>query len=533
MAGVEQIIVGNDEQGMRLDRWFKVHFPGLGFGHLQKLLRSGQIRVDGGRVKADSRVEPGQTVRIPPLAVDRKGGDENLTGHSIRNQGDADVLAKMLLHEDDKVFVFNKPAGLAVQGGSGVTRHVDDMLEAWRSKKGEKPRLVHRLDRDTSGVLVVARTRLAAMKLAEAFRARETKKTYWALVKGVPKKREDKISTWLVKETTPDGDRMRVAKHGEEGADHAVSYYRVLEQAGQTMCWLEMEPYTGRTHQLRVHAAHIGNPIIGDPKYFEADTNWDFPGGMQNRLHLHARRIIIPHPVKGMIDVTAPMPPHMRQSWNLIGFNEASADEDEVTHGIDFRPPRRRRCGGGRDHDFPHLLVGPERRRAEAFECRLQSGIRFAVSCRPRGIAGLSSGVSPAGIPLFNRDGTLPAGLLAGLPVRRGIPLHLRRVRLHLARTRLADGQHHAFLGADRCAFPAGRAHERSEGGRCRARLRRRLCHLFRPAGLARPDAWIGDLLTLLAGILWAATTLVIKKSPARDGGSRKSCCSINWLSRP
>ncbi len=329
MAGVEQVTVGKDEQGMRLDRWFKVHFPGLGFGHLQKLLRSGQIRVDGGRVKADSRVEPGQTVRIPPLGVDKKGGDENLTGHSIRNQGDADVLAKMLLHEDDKVFVFNKPAGLAVQGGSGVTRHVDDMLEAWRNKKGEKPRLVHRLDRDTSGVLVVARTRLAAMKLAEAFRARETKKTYWALVKGVPKKREDKISTWLVKETTPDGDRMRVAKHGEEGADHAVSYYRVLEQAGQTMCWLEMEPYTGRTHQLRVHAAHIGNPIIGDPKYFEADTNWEFPGGMQNRLHLHARRIIIPHPDKGVIDVTAPMPPHMRQSWNLIGFDEASAGEDE------------------------------------------------------------------------------------------------------------------------------------------------------------------------------------------------------------
>jgi len=327
MAGVEQVTVGNDEQGMRLDRWFKVHFPGLGFGHLQKLLRSGQIRVDGGRVKADSRVEPGQMVRIPPLGVDKKG-DDQLTGHSIRNQGDADVLAKMLLHEDDKVFVFNKPAGLAVQGGSGVTRHVDDMLEAWRNKKGEKPRLVHRLDRDTSGVLVVARTRLAAMKLAEAFRARETKKTYWALVKGVPKKREDKISTWLVKEATADGDRMRVAKHGEEGSDHAVSYYRVLEQAGQTMCWLEMEPYTGRTHQLRVHAAHIGNPIIGDPKYFEADTNWEFPGGIQNRLHLHARRIIIPHPVKGVIDVTAPMPPHMRQSWNLIGFDEASADEE-------------------------------------------------------------------------------------------------------------------------------------------------------------------------------------------------------------
>jgi len=234
----------------------------------------------------------------------------------------------MLIYDDPKVFVFNKPAGLAVQGGSGVSRSVDHMLEAWRNRQGEKPRLVHRLDRDTSGVLVVARTRLAAMKLAEAFRERETKKTYWALVKGVPKKREDKISTWLVKEPTPDGDRMRVAKHGEEGADHAVSYYRVVEQAGQTLSWLEMEPYTGRTHQLRVHAAHIGCPIIGDPKYFEADTNWDFPGGMQNRLHLLARRIIIPHPEKGVIDVTAPMPPHMRQSWNLLGFDEASAGEE-------------------------------------------------------------------------------------------------------------------------------------------------------------------------------------------------------------
>jgi 23S rRNA pseudouridine955/2504/2580 synthase len=328
MAGVEQIKVEADEAGMRLDRWFKTHFPGLGFGHLQKLLRSGQVRVDGGRAKADTRVEAGQTIRVPPLGVDREDAG-SLTARSIRNQGDGDVLSQMLLYEDPKVFVFNKPAGLAVQGGSGVTRHVDDMLEAWRNAKGEKPRLVHRLDRDTSGVLVVARTRLAAMKLAEAFRGRDAKKTYWALVKGVPKKREDKISTWLVKEATPDGDRMRVARHGEPGADHAVSYYRVVEQAAQSMAWLEMEPHTGRTHQLRVHAAHIRCPIIGDPKYFEADTNWDFPGGIQNRLHLHARRIRIPHPSEGVIDVTAPMPGHMRQSWNLLGFDEVSGENEE------------------------------------------------------------------------------------------------------------------------------------------------------------------------------------------------------------
>ena len=320
MAGIEHIRVEADEAGMRLDRWFKIHYPGLGFGPLQKLLRSGQVRVDGGRVKSDTRVQPGQTVRIPPMDTDaRKAGP--IASKDLKHSGDFELLSRMVLHEDEKVIVLNKPAGLAVQGGSGVTRHIDQMLDAWVSPKGEKPRLVHRLDRDTSGVLVIARTRGAAQKLTAAFRERDTKKTYWSLVRGVPRKHEDKISTWLVKEQTPDGDRMRIAKHGEEGADHAVSYYRVLETAAQTLAWLEMEPYTGRTHQLRVHALHIGHPIIGDPKYFIDDPNWDFPGGIQKRLHLHARHIDVPHPSGGRLKVTAPLPPHMVQSWNLLGFD--------------------------------------------------------------------------------------------------------------------------------------------------------------------------------------------------------------------
>ena len=328
MAGIEHRQVESDEAGMRLDRWFKVHYPGLGFGQLQKLLRSGQIRVDGGRAKSDARVQPGQSIRIPPMDVDAKTVKAGpIGGRDLKHSPDGELLSRMLLHEDDKVFVLNKPAGIAVQGGSGVTRHIDGMLEAWTSPKGEKPRLVHRLDRDTSGVLVIARTRGAAQKLTAAFRERDTKKTYWALVRGVPRKREDKISTWLVKEQTADGDRMRIAKHGEEGADHAVSYYRIVEQAGQNFAWLEMEPYTGRTHQLRVHAAHIGHPILGDPKYFEADTNWNFPGGVQNRLHLHARHIDIPHPSGGRLRVTAPLSPHMMQTWNLFGFDQNAADE--------------------------------------------------------------------------------------------------------------------------------------------------------------------------------------------------------------
>jgi 23S rRNA pseudouridine955/2504/2580 synthase len=204
------------------------------------------------------------------------------------------------------------------------------MLEAWRNQKGEKPRLVHRIDRDTSGILVVARTRGAAQALTRAFRERDSQKIYWALVKGVPPKREGRLSTYLVREVTPDGDRMRIAKHGEEGAEHAISTWRVIDQAGQRLSWLEMQPETGRTHQLRVHALHIGCPIIGDPKYTIDDPNWDCPGGIQKRLHLHARRIRLPHPDPGggVIDVTAPLPPHMVQSWNLLGFEEAMAAED-------------------------------------------------------------------------------------------------------------------------------------------------------------------------------------------------------------
>jgi 23S rRNA pseudouridine955/2504/2580 synthase len=327
---VENIAVAPDESGMRLDRWFKAHYPGLGFGQLQKLLRSGQIRVDGGRVKTDTRLAPGQNVRIPPAVTALKGegalAGRPVTAGTMRGQGDAEVLRAMLLHEDKKVFVFNKPAGLAVQGGSGVSRHVDDMLEALRNEKGEKPRLVHRLDRDTSGVLVVARTRGAAEALAKSFRTRDTEKIYWAICRGVPSKPQGRISTWLVKEKTEDGDKMRIARHGEPDADHSETVYRVIDVAGQNLSWLELKPVTGRTHQLRVHTAHMGHPIIGDPKYFNVE-NWEFPGGIQKRLHLHARRIQIPHPDGGVLDVTAPLPPHMEQTFNLLGLDERTAED--------------------------------------------------------------------------------------------------------------------------------------------------------------------------------------------------------------
>jgi 23S rRNA pseudouridine955/2504/2580 synthase len=363
MAAIRTITVEPDEAGMRVDRWFKTHYPQLSFGHLQKLLRSGQIRVDGGRVKTNARLEPGQAVRVPPLAASPLPGDRGarlversapgergegarhgqrgrfpspqpspLRGEGARPRaalgGDAAALRAMTLYEDDDVLVLNKPAGLAVQGGSGLTKHVDAMLESLRDRKGQKPRLVHRLDRDTSGVLVVAKTRLAAQKLTAAFRTRSTRKIYWALVMGVPKPKQGRISTWLAREEGE--ERMRVARHGTDDSSHAVSLYSVVETAGQKLAWLSMRPVTGRTHQLRAHAAHIGHPIIGDPKYFEAEESWDFPGGIQKKLHLHARRIVIPHPTNGgTLDVTAPLPPHMKQSWNLLGFDATLGDNDD------------------------------------------------------------------------------------------------------------------------------------------------------------------------------------------------------------
>ncbi len=323
-TGVQQLVVTPDENEMRIDRFLEARFPQLSFSHIQRIVRKGELRVDGKRADSKDRLAEGQTVRIPPLKLEQQAERPRSA------KADADTigfLRSITLYEDDDVMVLNKPAGLAVQGGSGTTKHVDKMLEALTGKDGQKPRLVHRLDKDTAGCLVIAKSRFAAATLAKTFRSRSARKVYWALVVGVPRVRQGRISTYLAREEAYDGDqRMAVAKHGEDGAMHAVTYYAVVETAAQKLAWLSLKPVTGRTHQLRAHAAHIGHPIIGDPKYFNIQ-NWELPGGIQNKLHLLARRIVLPHPRgKGTIDVSAPLPPHMRQSWNLLGFDDAPYD---------------------------------------------------------------------------------------------------------------------------------------------------------------------------------------------------------------
>ena len=323
-TAVQTVTVTPDEAGMRVDRFFEARFPGLSFSHIQRIIRKGEVRVNGKRVEPKDRLEAGQAVRIPPLKLDAP--------KPARADSEADktraFLASITLYEDADVLVLNKPMGLAVQGGSGTTRHVDGMLDVLRDPHGQRPRLVHRLDKDTAGCLLVAKSRFAAAALAKTFRSRAARKIYWALVAGVPKPRQGRISTFLAKEEREEDSFMRIAAHGEKGASHAVTYYAVIETAGQQLAWLSLKPVTGRTHQLRAHLAHIGHPIVGDPKYFSKE-NWQLPGGMQNRLHLLARRIVAPHPRAGVIDVSAPLPPHMAQSWNLLGFDVSRYDPIE------------------------------------------------------------------------------------------------------------------------------------------------------------------------------------------------------------
>lgn len=321
MSGVQTLKVADDEADLRLDRWFKRRFPLLGHGRLEKLLRTGQVRVDGKRAKANARLEPGQEIRLPP-GVDKPPpegkGPPPKPARPKLTAADADFVRSLVIHRDDDVIALNKPPGLAVQGGTGTHRHLDGMLDALRFDAPDRPRLVHRLDRDTSGVLLLGRSARAAARLAEAFRGKTARKLYWALVVGAPRPGQGKIDLPLAKEAGPAGER--VARDDEAG-QRAVTLFSTVEAAADRTAWLVMWPQTGRTHQLRVHAAEgLQTPIVGDGKYAGQDAF--LTGSVSRKLHLHARSIALPHPSgKGTLALKAKLPDHMRETWELFGFD--------------------------------------------------------------------------------------------------------------------------------------------------------------------------------------------------------------------
>lgn len=327
MSGVKTVTVAQEDNDIRLDRWFKRHYPELSYGRLEKLLRKGQVRLDGKRVKSNQRIEAGQEIRVPPFGD--SGGLRQIEPKKEYRMSEAEIeeVRSWVLYKDDNAIVINKPAGLATQGGTGITRHLDGLLHALKYDRSEKPKLCHRLDKDTSGVLLLARSSQAAAQLTKNFKSKTARKLYWALTVKVPSPREGKVNQPLAKHPSWKGERMVIdADEGQE----ARSLYRTIDSTGNVAAWVALEPRSGRTHQLRVHCAYLKTPIQGDGKYGGQDA---FLTGerVSKKMHLHARRLQIPSPDGvGVIDVTAPMPDHMIKSWDFFGFDPKEEDADEL-----------------------------------------------------------------------------------------------------------------------------------------------------------------------------------------------------------
>ncbi len=343
MSGVQILVVADGDGDQRIDRWLRRQFPHVSQGRIEKMCRKGELRVDGGRVKANTRVQIGQQVRVPPLPEAVDDGPA-MPMVSRVSDADAQMIQSCVIWRDDHIIALNKPSGLAVQGGSGQTRHVDGLAQALRFDAEEKPRLVHRLDKDTSGVLLMARNRAVAADLTAAFRHRATRKIYWAAVAGVPHPKAGEIKTGLVKAPGHglhgEGEKM-INVHPREidhtpGAKRAVTEYIVLEAAAKRAAWVALNPITGRTHQLRAHMAELGHPIIGDGKYGGSGQDnlgdgWgaQLGGDFSRNLHLHARSLRFRHPVtRAMLTLTAPLASHMAQTWDMLQWSPSDVPDD-------------------------------------------------------------------------------------------------------------------------------------------------------------------------------------------------------------
>ena len=313
--------VAEEDDGIRLDRWFRRHMADASFNIVSRWARTGQLRVDGKRATPGDRIEAGQVIRVPPLDATPPPTARPKRERPPLSAEDVELVRSLVIHRDRGAIVIDKPPGLATQGGTKTERHLDGLLDGLQFDAPGRPKLVHRLDKDTSGVLLLARSAGAAAHFAKAFSSRTARKLYWALVVGVPSIEDGMIELPLAKQPGTGGEKMHVDE--AEGLP-ARTRYRVIERAGNAAAWVELQPYTGRTHQLRVHMAAIGHPIVGDGKYGGQDAY--LTGGISRKLHLHARRLRVEHPDGSMLDVTADPPRHFAESLAHLGFDPAAGD---------------------------------------------------------------------------------------------------------------------------------------------------------------------------------------------------------------
>ena len=320
MTGVQTVTVSKEEADIRLDRWFARHYPALKNGMLQRLIRGKNIRVNHLKTSADYRLKENDEIRVPPLEI------ENKKNEPMRlSKADEAFMKSLVIYKDNDIIALNKPAGLAVQGGSKTTRHIDGLLDALRFEKNEKPHLVHRLDKETSGVVLLGRTAAAAAKLSEIFKSRKAQKIYWAVVKGKPKLMSGKIDAPLIKAGNKQGTEQ--VKIDFENGRPAQTLYRVVDSLAKKASWLEMFPLTGRTHQLRVHCAEaLKTPIIGDTKYGVSNQS-DLGLKNESRMHLHARSVRITFSNKKSLCVTADLPAHIVETFHFLGFDEKDCSD--------------------------------------------------------------------------------------------------------------------------------------------------------------------------------------------------------------